>query len=63
MSHSNLSTYSETTVMLTIEGRLALAADALAAAQKTDKEGRQKRLCEQAMRYLRPVVQGSSVQG
>jgi hypothetical protein len=44
--------------MLTVEGRIALAADTLAAADKTRSEEQQKRLCEKVMRYLSPVVQG-----
>jgi|GEM_PF-5053024 hypothetical protein len=58
MNNSKVSTFSGTTVMLTVEGRLALAADALAAAQKTRKTERRKSLCEQAMMYLQPVIQG-----
>jgi hypothetical protein len=58
MNNSDVSTHFTATVMLTDEGRLALAADALAAVQKTRKEGRRKALCEQAIKYLRPVVQG-----
>jgi hypothetical protein len=57
MNNSKLSTYAATTVMLTVEGRIALAADALAAAGKTRNEQRKKTLCEQAMSYLRSVVQ------
>ncbi len=57
MNNSKISTYSGTTVMLTVEGRLALAVDALAAAQKTRKAERRKGLCEQAMMYLYQVVQ------
>ena len=40
-SEVDISTYSGTTVMLTVEGRLTLTVDALAAAQKTRKEERQ----------------------
>ena len=48
---------SSTTIMLTDFGRIALAAHSLAAAEKTHNEQRRKALCEQAMGYLRPVVQ------
>jgi hypothetical protein len=58
MNNSKVSTYFGTTVMLTVEGRLAFAVDALSAAQKTRNEERRKRLLEQAMVYLRPVAQG-----
>jgi hypothetical protein len=59
MKKSNVSTYNnEAIVMLTVEGRIALAADTLAAADKTRSEEQQKRLCEKVMRYLSPVVQG-----
>ena len=49
-----------TIVMLTVEGRLALVADALATAHNTrnEDEEHRKRLCEKVMGYLRPVVQG-----
>jgi hypothetical protein len=57
MDDKKLSIHAKTTVMLTLEGRIALAADALAAAGKTGNEQRKKALCEQAMTYLRPVVQ------
>jgi hypothetical protein len=58
MNNSKLSTYSATTtVTLTVEGRIALAADSLAAAGKTCNDQRRKNLCEQAIKYLRPVVQ------
>jgi hypothetical protein len=43
---------------MTVEGRLALAADSLAAAQKTRKEEERKRLFEKVMMYLRPLAQG-----
>jgi hypothetical protein len=56
MINSNASPYSGITVMLTVEGQLALAASALAGAKKTRNEQRRKRLCEQAMNYLRSVV-------
>lgn len=42
---------------LTVEGRLALVAYALAAAEKTRSKQRRKRLCEEAMSHLRSVVQ------
>jgi hypothetical protein len=45
------------TVNLTNAGRIALAVDALEAAGKTRNEQRRRALCEQAMSYLRPVVQ------
>src|ERR1035437_438776 len=60
MNNRDISTYSGTTVMLTVEGRLALAVDALAAAQKTRKEDRGKRRCDRAMVYLRPVISGNA---
>ena len=43
--------------MLTVEGRIALAADALAAAGKARSERQRKSLCEQAMNHLRSVTQ------
>jgi len=58
MNNRKVSPYSGTTVMLTAEGRLALAIDALAAARKCPTEARRKRLLERAIIYLRPVVQG-----
>ena len=60
MNKNKLSTY-VATVMLTDKGRIALAADALAAAGKTRDEERRKALCGQAMSYLRTVVQGSGL--
>ena len=57
MSKNNSSTYAGITVMLTVEGRIALAADALAAAGKARSEKRRKSLCEQAMNHLRSVTQ------
>lgn len=57
MNNSKLSTYAATTVTLTVEGRIALAADALTTAGKMRNEQGKKTLCEQAMSYLRPVVQ------
>jgi hypothetical protein len=56
MNNSKLSTHAATTVVLTVEGRIALAADALASAEKTRNEQQKKALCEQAMSYLRSVV-------
>jgi hypothetical protein len=56
MNHSKLSFGAATTVMLTDEGRIALAVDALATARKARGEQLRKALCEQAMSYLRPVV-------
>jgi hypothetical protein len=55
MNNTNRSPYSKTAIVLTHEGRLALAADALAAAQKTRNETRRQRLCEQTVAYLRPL--------
>lgn len=57
MTKNQLSTYAGTTVMLTDEGRIALAADALMAAGKSRNEKRRKALCDQAMSYLRTIVQ------
>jgi len=56
MNQSQVSARAATTVMLTDEGRIALAVDALTAAAKARNEQRRKVLCEQAMHYLRPVV-------
>ncbi len=56
MNNSKVSS-AGTIVMLTVEGRIALAADALAAAEKTRNEKRRKSLCEQAMNHLRSVIQ------
>jgi len=61
MDNSKLSTYAATTVMLTDQGRIALAADALIAAGKSRNEKRRKALCEQAMSYLRSIVQDSGI--
>ena len=58
MSKNDISTYSGTTIMLTVEGRLALAADALAAAEKARSKQGRKRLCEKAMNHLRSAAQG-----
>ena len=57
MDKNNISTYAGLTIMLTVEGWLALAADALAAAQKARSEERRKSLCKQAMNHLRSVIQ------
>jgi hypothetical protein len=57
MKTSDLSTYARMTVTLTVEGRLSLASDALAAAKKTRNEQRRRRLCEEAVNHLRSVVQ------
>jgi hypothetical protein len=57
MSKNDVSTYAGTTIMLTFEGRLALAADALAAAVKTRSKQGRKRLCEKAMNHLRSAPQ------
>ena len=59
MDPSQLSTYTATTVMLTDRGRIALGAEALIAAGKCRNEKRRKALCEQAMNYLRTIVQHS----
>ena len=53
MMHSNVTAYTRTIVILKTEGRLALALDALAAAQKTRNEQRRKYLCGKAMGYLK----------
>ena len=57
MSKNDISTYAGITVMVTVEGRLALAADALAAAGKARSEKLRKSLCEQAMNHLRSATQ------
>jgi hypothetical protein len=57
MQETNVSNYAGTIGMLTVQGRLALAADALVAAAETGNEQRRKRLSERAMNYLRSVVQ------
>jgi hypothetical protein len=51
------SDYFGTTVMLTAKGWIALAADALASAERTRNEKRRKTLCEPAINYLRFAVQ------
>jgi hypothetical protein len=56
MMNNKVPPYSERTVTLTVEGRLILAMEALAAAQKACQQKRQARLCEKAIMYLRPVV-------
>jgi hypothetical protein len=58
MVMNNSTVYSGTVVMLTVEGRLALAADALAAAEKARNEPQRKRLCLNAMNHLRAIVEG-----
>jgi len=58
MRKNDISSYSGTTIMLTVEGRLALAADALAAAEKARTKQGRKRLCEKAMNHLRSAAQG-----
>ena len=58
MSKNDVSTYAGTTIMLTVEGRLALAADALAAAEKARTKQSRQRLCEKALNHLRSVAQG-----
>jgi hypothetical protein len=57
MNKNDSSTYAGITVMLTVEGRIALAADALAAAGKARTEKQRKILCEQAMNHLRSATQ------
>jgi hypothetical protein len=57
MNKSKRSSWVGTTVMITVEGRTALAADALAAAAKTRNGPRRKQLCERAMNHLRATVQ------
>ena len=57
MENSTGSAYSSrTTVAITVEGRIALAADALASAEKTPNQERRRGLCEQAIHHLRLVV-------
>ena len=58
MSKNDVSTYAGTTIMLTVEGWLALAADALAAAEKARSKQGRKRLCEKAMNHLRSAARG-----
>jgi hypothetical protein len=62
MNKSQLST-SATTVMITAEGRLALAADALAKAAKMSGGLRRKQLCERAMNHLRAVCFPTAPEG
>jgi hypothetical protein len=57
MKKNPVSTYAETTVMLTVEGRIALATDALASAEKARTKQRRKLLCEKALNHLRCLVQ------
>ena len=57
METSKGSIYRRAVVMLTVEGRIALAADALVAAAKTRNGKRRKTLCEQAVNHLRLVLQ------
>ena len=59
MNNSEPSKYSGITLMLTDKGLIALAADALVAAEKSRNNERRKALCEQAMIYLRRIVQES----
>lgn len=49
-------------MMLTVKGRLALAADALAAAEKARTDQLRKRLCEQVMNHLRSVKANPGLQ-
>lgn len=58
MNQGKVPPYAGRVVMLTVEGSLALTVDALAGADKTRDEQQRKRLREQAMNSLRPVVQG-----
>ena len=51
-----------TIVSLTSRGRIVLAAEALAAAEKTANQQRRKTLCEQAIAYLRDVVRGALIE-
>ena len=57
MKKNPVSTYAETTVILTVEGRIALATDALASAVKARTKQRRKLLCERALNLLHCVVQ------
>lgn len=61
MDNSQPSTYAGTTIMLTDQGRIALAADALSAAGKSRNEKRRKALCEQTMNHLRAIVGDSGI--
>ena len=61
MSNDDLSMYGGQTVMLTNKRRIALVADILAAAGKSRDEKRIKDLCEEAVRHLLAIVQGSEV--
>jgi hypothetical protein len=58
ITKNDVSPYAGITVMLTVEGRLALAAYALAAADKTRSAKQRKRLCGQALNHLQAIVQG-----
>ena len=46
-----------TSIMVTVEGRIALAANALSAAAKTRNVQRRNVLCEKAVKYLQSIVQ------
>jgi hypothetical protein len=61
MDNGQLSACGATTVMLTDQGRIALAADVLITAGKSCNEKRRRALCEQAMTYLRTIVQDSGI--
>jgi hypothetical protein len=49
------------TITVTTKGLLALAADAIACAEKACREERQKHFCQKAVRYLRPILEGRSI--
>lgn len=59
MPKKNRCAYGGMSITLTIEGRLALAADAVAAARMARSEKRLKRICEEAVNHLRSIIQSS----
>ena len=60
MGKKNSSIYAGITVTLTVEGRLALASEALAAARSTCNKKRRRNLCDQAMNQLRSLTKQES---
>jgi hypothetical protein len=62
MNNSQPRRYAGINMILTDNARIALAAYALTAAGKRCNEARKRALCEQAVRYLLPIVEDSGLQ-
>ena len=63
MKKRTTSTHAATAVMITMEGRIALAADALAAAAKPPNTARKQGLCQCALHHLRAALSPALMRG